>query len=51
MKEVSGVKSVTLLGSPPPLRFSAEGDGVSIELPEVPEALRAQPAWVLKLGR
>lgn len=51
VKHVSGVKAVALLGSPSPLRFTAGGDGVSIDLPEVPEALRAQPAWVLKLGR
>ena len=51
VKNVSGVRSIALLGSPSPLRFAREGDGVSIELPDVPEALRAQPAWVLKLGR
>ncbi|HOC17413.1 MAG TPA: alpha-L-fucosidase, partial [Vicinamibacterales bacterium] len=51
VKQVSGVRSAALLGSASPLAFTAEGDGVSIELPEVPEALRAQPAWVLKLGR
>ncbi len=48
---VSGVTSVTLLGSPSPLAFTASPDAVSIELPELPEALRSQPAWVLKLVR
>ncbi|MBP1635945.1 MAG: Alpha-L-fucosidase [Acidobacteria bacterium] len=51
VKGVAGVRSVTLLGAGSPLAFVAGGDAVSIELPDVPEALRQQPAWVLKLGR
>ncbi len=45
------VKAVTLLGSPAPVRFSAQGGTISIELPEMPEALMSQPAWTLKLVR
>ncbi|MGA2859950.1 MAG: alpha-L-fucosidase, partial [Candidatus Sulfotelmatobacter sp.] len=51
IKDVTGVKSVTLLGSTTPLRFKAAGGGVSIELPDLPEELLHQPAWVLKLSQ
>jgi alpha-L-fucosidase len=51
VRNVSGVKTVTLLGSGSPLSITPSSDAVSIELPDLPEALRAQPAWVLKLGR
>jgi len=48
---VTGVKSVSLLGSPTPLKFKAAKGGVSIDLPNLPEDLLAQPAWVLKVSR
>ncbi|MEO7141944.1 MAG: alpha-L-fucosidase [Bryobacteraceae bacterium] len=53
VKEMDGatVKSVRLLGSDTPLKFSAQGNTVVVELPEVPENLMGQPAWVLKLTR
>jgi alpha-L-fucosidase len=46
--DASHLKSVTLVGDGSPLHWKANGDSVSIELPEVPERLMAQPAWVLK---
>lgn len=45
------VNSVTLLGSSTPLRHSTAGGSVTVQLPELPEELRAQPCWVLKLGQ
>jgi alpha-L-fucosidase len=48
---LTGVTSVTLLGSPSPLTFKAAKGGVSIQLPDLPEGLRQQPAWVLKVSR
>ncbi len=51
VKDVTGVKSVTLLGSTAPLKFKAEKGGVSIELPALPEELMQQPAWVLKVSQ
>jgi alpha-L-fucosidase len=45
------VKSATLLGGSTPLRFTKTGASVSVELPDLPEELRAQPAWVVKLTR
>ena len=33
------------------LKFKNTGKGLSIELPDLPEDLRQQPAWVLKIGR
>lgn len=45
------VKSVTLLGGSAPLRFTKTGTSISVELPELPEDLLGQPAWVLKLRR
>jgi alpha-L-fucosidase len=50
VKDVAGVKSVTLLGTSLPLRFKPAKDGVSIDLPDLPEELFHQPAWVLKLS-
>ena len=50
VKDVSGVTSVTLLGSPSALRFTAARGGVSIALPDLPEPLLQQAAWVLKLS-
>jgi alpha-L-fucosidase len=49
VKNVSGVTGVTLLGSQAPLKFAVVPGGISIELPELPEALMAQPAWVLHI--
>jgi alpha-L-fucosidase len=51
LKDVTGVKSATLLGSTAPLKFKAAKGGISIELPALPEELLAQPAWVLKVSR
>ena len=53
VKNVSGVKSVSLLGggSSTTLKFKKAKDGISIKLPELPEDLLAQPAWVLKLSQ
>jgi len=51
VRDVPGVKSVTLLGSAAPVKFSSANGGVSIQLPELSEELRPQPAWVLKLSR
>jgi alpha-L-fucosidase len=45
------MKSVRLLGSEGPLRFTAQGGSVSVELPDIPEELITQPAWVLQLSR
>ena len=50
VKDVAAVKSVTLLGSSAPLKFKAVKGGVSIELPDLPEELLQQPAWVLRLS-
>jgi len=44
-------KSVALLGSPAPLRFQSGNSTVTVELPELPQDLLAQPAWVLKFTR
>jgi len=46
-----GVKSVTLLGSSAAIKFGSANGVVSIQLPELPEELRPQAAWVLKLSR
>ena len=51
VKEVTGVKSVQLLGSAAPLKFKSVNGGVAIALPDLPEDLMPQPAWVLKLSR
>jgi alpha-L-fucosidase len=45
------VKTVSLLGSNASLRFTSEAGGISVALPDLPEGLLAQPAWVLKLTR
>jgi alpha-L-fucosidase len=45
------VKSVALLGGSAPLRFTKTGTSIVVELPDLPEELLGQPAWVLKLGR
>jgi alpha-L-fucosidase len=51
LKDVSGVKAVTLLGSTAAVKFKAVSSGVSIELPELTDELMRQPAWVLKVSR
>ena len=53
VKDLDGVKlkSVVLLGSTGALKFKSQGNAVTIDMPEVPEDLMAQPAWVLKLSR
>ena len=51
LREVTGVKSVSLLGVAAPLQFKASKRGVRIKLPELPEELMRQPAWVLKVSR
>ena len=50
VKEVTGIKSVTLLGANTPLKFTANASGVTVELPDLPEALLGQPAWTLRLS-
>ena len=45
------LKSATLLGSTAVLKFKTQGNTVTVDLPELPEDLLAQPAWVLKLSR
>ena len=44
-------KSVRLLGSNDPLQFRFNSGTVTIELPELADALLAQPAWVLKFSQ
>jgi alpha-L-fucosidase len=51
LKDITGVKSVSLLGSAAPLKFRAAVGGVAIDLPPLPENLLNQPAWVLKVSR
>ena len=51
VKDVDGVKAVSMLGSNAALKFKAGKGGVSVELPELPQELMAQPAWTLKLSR
>jgi alpha-L-fucosidase len=45
------VKQVRLLGGPTGLKFAKSGRTMTIELPDLPEELLAQPAWTLKLTR
>jgi alpha-L-fucosidase len=51
IKSLSAAKSVTLLGSSTPLRAKNSKTGLSIELSDLPEGLRQQPAWVLKISK
>jgi alpha-L-fucosidase len=48
MKDLAGVKSVTLLGPNSTLKFKAEKGGVTVSMPDIPEELLTQPAWVLQ---
>ena len=50
LKNVAGIKAITLLGSEEQVKFKTSGGGVSVSLPELPEQLLSQPAWVLKLS-
>ena len=45
------VRSASLLGGPASLRVTRAGGSIVVDLPDLPEELLAQPAWVLKLGR
>ncbi|MFN8574452.1 MAG: alpha-L-fucosidase [Gemmatimonadaceae bacterium] len=52
IREFAGpIRSATLLGAATPLRFRSQGSDLIVELPEVPEDLMKQPAWVIKLSR
>ena len=51
IKDLKTAKSVSLLGSAAPLKFRASTAGLAIELPDLPEDLRTQPAWVLKISQ
>jgi alpha-L-fucosidase len=51
IKDMNSAKSVDLLGSTTPLKFKASSSGLSIQLPELPEDLRQQPAWVLRISQ
>jgi alpha-L-fucosidase len=51
LNDVEGAKSVTLLGDSTVLKFKNSGKALSIQLPDLPEDLRQQPAWVLKISR
>lgn len=45
------VKSVALLGHPATLKITKTGTSIHVELPDLPEELLGQPAWVLRLVR
>ena len=49
LKDLKHAKAVTLLGSSTPLKFRSSKRGLEIDLPDLSENLRAQPAWVLKI--
>ena len=51
IKDLSSAKSVHLLGSTESLKFKASKTGLSIDLADLPEELRSQPAWVLKISQ
>ena len=51
LKDLNQVKSVHLLGSDAPLKFKVSKAGVLVDLPELPEALRQQPTWVLRVSQ
>jgi hypothetical protein len=51
LKDIGDVKAVTLLGSEVSLKFKSAAGAVIIQLPDLPEDLRAQPAWVLKISQ
>jgi alpha-L-fucosidase len=49
-KDTGRIRSATLLGHEAPLKFHPSGNGTVITLPTLPENLRTQSAWVLKIG-
>ncbi len=51
IKDIRSAKSVNLLGSRTPLKFRASNGGLLIQLPDLPEDLRQQPAWVLRISQ
>ena len=51
IKDLGAAKSVSLLGSSEALKFKVSKAGLSIELADLPEELRSQPAWVLKISQ
>ena len=51
LKDLKHAKAVTLLGSSTPLTFRSSKGGLKIDLPELSENPRAQPAWVLKIAQ
>lgn len=51
LKDVADVKAVALLGYSDPLKFTAAQNGVTVDLPRLPDSLLRQPAWVLKVSR
>jgi alpha-L-fucosidase len=51
LKDLKHAKAVTLLGSSTPLKFRSSKGGLEIDLRDLSENLRAQPAWVLKIAQ
>jgi alpha-L-fucosidase len=51
LKDVTQAKSVHLLGAAMPLKFKVSNSGTLVELPELPEELRQQPAWALRVSQ
>jgi len=51
LNDATQAKSVQLLGSDAPLKFKVSKSGTLVELPELPEELRRQPAWVLRVSQ
>ncbi len=51
LNDVAGVKQVTLLGSTAQVKFKVAAGGVELELPDLPDELLHQPAWVLKVSK
>jgi alpha-L-fucosidase len=51
-RDIAGVKAAALLGAPAPsLKITPVKGGVQVDLPDLPDALRRQAAWVVKLTR
>lgn len=51
VQNVTGVKNASLLGAAGALKVHGVKGGVRVSLPEMPEDLMRQPAWVIKLAR
>ncbi|HEV2710531.1 MAG TPA: alpha-L-fucosidase [Edaphobacter sp.] len=47
-KDAPNIRAVTLLGYSEPLKFQSAGNGVTVSLPMLPDALLRQPAWTLR---